>query len=52
MFLNFGILIISWILSLIAMKFYELDKDRMTEIQEVLEERRNNGSSDLDVIAK
>lgn len=52
MFLNFGILIISWILSLIAMKYYELDKDRMTEIQEVLEERRNGNSSDLNVIAK
>ncbi|GIN13567.1 melibiose carrier protein [Shouchella clausii] len=52
MFLNFGILIISWGLSLIAMKFYELDKERMTEIQEVLEERRNGHSGDLNLIAK
>ncbi|RKL65509.1 glucuronide permease [Salipaludibacillus neizhouensis] len=40
MFLAFGVLIIGWIATLIAMKFYKLDKAKMDEIAEVLEARR------------
>ncbi|WP_310829654.1 MFS transporter [Paenibacillus pedocola] len=40
MFLASGVMLLAWIISLIAMKFYELDKDRMAEIQEELEARR------------
>jgi Na+/melibiose symporter-like transporter len=40
MILSYGGLIIGWIASLIAMRFYELDKERMIEIQEELESRR------------
>ncbi len=44
MFLNFGVLMIAWIASLIAMKYYELDKERMEEIQEEIETRRKADS--------
>lgn len=40
MFLSIGIMLVAWIISLIAMKFYELDRERMAEIQEELEARR------------
>lgn len=40
MFMAIGVMVIAWIISLIAMKFYELDKERMAEIQEELEARR------------
>ena len=40
MFLFFGMLMIAWVASLIAMKFYDLDKEKMEEIQEVLADRR------------
>jgi len=40
MFLSIGVMLIAWIISLIAMKFYELDRDRMIEIQEEIEARR------------
>ncbi len=46
MFLSIGVLMIAYIASLIAMKYYELDKDRMEEIQVELEKRRNDGSID------
>jgi len=39
-FLGFGILIISWLLSLVAMKFYPLDRARMVEIQTELKRRK------------
>ncbi|MBT2291843.1 MFS transporter [Paenibacillus albidus] len=40
MFLSFGVMLLAWIITLIAMKFYELDKARMIEIQEEIETRR------------
>ena len=40
MFLFFGTMIAAWVCSLIAMKYYELDLDRMKEIQAVLNQRR------------
>jgi len=40
MFLAYGTLIIGWVASLIAMKYYKLDKDYMEKIQEELEARR------------
>ena len=40
MFLFFGLLMAAWIISLVAMKFYDLDKEKMEEIQEVIEDRR------------
>ena len=40
MFLFFGMLMIAWVASLVAMKFYDLDKEKMEEIQEVLADRR------------
>ncbi|KUP23521.1 MFS transporter [Paenibacillus sp. DMB5] len=40
MFLASGVMLAAWIISLIAMRFYELDKERMAEIQEELEARR------------
>lgn len=40
MFLASGVMLLAWIISLIAMRYYELDKDRMAEIQEELEARR------------
>lgn len=42
MFLFFGLLMAAWIISLVAMKFYDLDKEKMQEIQEVIEERRQD----------
>lgn len=42
MFLNFGVLIIAWISTLIAMKFYNLDKNKMEEIRIELEKRRES----------
>jgi len=39
MFLMYGVMIITWIISLIAMKFYDLDKERMEEIQIELKRR-------------
>ena len=32
--------IIGWILNVISMKFYVLDKEKMVEVQKTLEERR------------
>ncbi|RKL65504.1 glucuronide permease [Salipaludibacillus neizhouensis] len=40
MLLSIGVMVVAYIASLIAMKFYDLDKDRMEEIQEELERRR------------
>lgn len=42
MFLSIGIMLLAWIISLITMRFYELDKDRMIEIQEELEARHRS----------
>lgn len=44
MFLSIGILLISWTISLIAMRFYELDKERMIEIGEAIEARKQEAS--------
>jgi len=46
MFLNIGMVIIGWVISLIAMKFYPLTKERMEEIQEELTARREDSSSE------
>ncbi|MRH45108.1 glucuronide permease [Aquibacillus halophilus] len=51
MFLSFGVMMFAWIASLIAMKFYELDKDRMAEIEEAIEARRNEIIDDNSNIA-
>ncbi|MBU7595770.1 MFS transporter [Metabacillus halosaccharovorans] len=48
MFLNFGGLIIAWILTLIAMKFYNLDKNKMEEIRVELEKRREQNSESIE----
>lgn len=40
LFLYIGMLMFAWIASLVAMKFYDLDKTRMQEIQLELESRR------------
>ena len=40
MFLTFGLPIIGWICNVIAMKFYNLDRERMVQVQKTLEERR------------
>lgn len=45
MFLSIGIMLLAWIISLIAMRFYELDKARMVEIQAEIEARRQAGQS-------
>lgn len=45
MFLNFGMQIIGWIMNLIAMKFYSLDKEKMVEVQKVLAERRKTAEA-------
>lgn len=42
MFLFFGIMIITWIISLIAMKYYELDSEKMKEIQTELKRRQDH----------
>jgi len=39
-FLGFGVLFIAWIISLICMKFYPLDREKMVEIQAELKKRR------------
>lgn len=44
MFMSIGVLLISWIASLIAMRFYELDKDRMLEIGEEIEARKQEAA--------
>ena len=41
MFLFVGMMILGWVASLIAMKFYELDDKRMAEIQMELADRRD-----------
>ncbi|MFC4323722.1 MFS transporter [Litchfieldia salsa] len=46
MFLSIGVMMVAYIASLIAMKHYELDKDRMEEIQVELEKRRNKDEID------
>ena len=38
--LMYGVPIIGWICNIIAMKFYELDKDRMVEIQTNIAEKK------------
>ena len=40
MFLMFGMPILGWICNIIAMKFYELDRERMVQVQKTLNERR------------
>nr|WP_211295399.1 hypothetical protein [Alkalibacterium olivapovliticus] len=40
LFMFIGMLMVAWIASLVAMKFYDLDKEKMVEIQAVIEERR------------
>lgn len=40
MLLYIGFLMLAWIASLVAMKFYILDKEKMVEIQDVLRARR------------
>ncbi|WP_067730595.1 MFS transporter [Oceanobacillus damuensis] len=50
-FLAFGVPILGWILSLIAMKFYKLDKKKMEEIQEAIAEVKEEAkNSDAKVI--
>lgn len=39
-FLFIGTLMIAWIISLVAMKFYPLSKDKMKEVQDELQKRR------------
>ncbi|GEK89493.1 Na+/melibiose symporter [Alkalibacterium putridalgicola] len=41
MFLFIGILLFAWIASLIAMKFYDLDKEKMLMIQNELQDRKD-----------
>ncbi|WP_078549611.1 MFS transporter [Litchfieldia alkalitelluris] len=53
MFLNYGILILGWIATLIAMKFYKLDKNKMEEIRIELDKRREkNQESVIEAKAK
>lgn len=40
MFLMFGLPILGWILNVISMKFYILDKEKMVEVQKTLAERK------------
>ncbi|SJZ85974.1 MFS transporter [Garciella nitratireducens] len=42
MFLFIGMLLLAWFVSLIAMRFYELDVKKMSEIQAELQKRRIN----------
>lgn len=42
MFLSFGMPIFGWLCNIIAMKFYELDKDRMVEVQKNIAARKNS----------
>ncbi len=44
MFLSFGLPIIGWICNIVAMRFYELDKDRMVEVQKHVAEMRAENS--------
>ena len=41
MFLFIGMPMIGWIASLIAMKFYPLDKEKMDEVQQPIQELKN-----------
>ena len=41
MFLFIGMPMLGWIASLIAMKFYPLDKEKMEEVQAHLQELKN-----------
>lgn len=45
MFLYVGVLMVAWIASLVAMKYYELSKERMQEIQTELQVRREEAKS-------
>jgi peptidoglycan/LPS O-acetylase OafA/YrhL len=40
MILSFGIPVLGWICNIIAMKFYELDRERMVEIQKDIAEKK------------
>jgi Na+/melibiose symporter-like transporter len=42
MFLSIGVMMIAWIGSLFAMKYYELDKEKMIEIQEGINARKES----------
>ena len=39
----FGLPILGWILNVISMKFYILDKEKMVEVQKTLAERKKRG---------
>jgi len=45
MFLGFGILLITWVISLICMKFYPLDAKKMVEVQTELKKRAEEASA-------
>ncbi len=40
MFLSFGLPVIGWLCNIVAMKFYELDKDRMVQVQKNIAEMK------------
>ena len=40
MFLYFGLPILGWIVSLVAMRYCDLDKARMVEIQKAIAEKK------------
>ena len=46
-FLGYGILLISWVISLICMKFYPLDAKKMEEIQAELKRRKEEANANL-----
>ncbi|MFC4323736.1 MFS transporter [Litchfieldia salsa] len=52
MFLFVGTKLMAWISTIIAMRYYDLDKDRMEEIQVELEERRKNSKIEMETDSK
>ncbi|WP_078059892.1 MFS transporter [Gracilibacillus timonensis] len=44
---SFGVPIIGWLISIIAMKFYQLDKDKMQEVQEAISKMKEAGAVDM-----
>ena len=47
MFLRYGLAILGWIVTLIAMRFCRLDKDEMVNVQKRIEEKKDSAQKDL-----
>lgn len=52
MFLSFGLPILGWLCNVVAMKFYNLDKERMVEVQKNLAARKESAKENSEETAE